>query len=147
MSKVSLNIKELESILSSSVIVSEKRMRKTFSLKKSTAKIDYGCNFDSEGCSKYKVCNHPFLSLITKEKGCCSHCADSQGYLHRRILVTKKQLKAYRDLFDPIDGYFRKGGGCILPREYRSGICLSSNCYRVKGIPAFNLLEPTDYSL
>ena len=91
-----------------------------------TEHIDYGCVFNKSGRCKNK--HFPKLSSIPKvrlvfKRCCCEHCND--GYLER---IPKSAEKEILSLWSPHSGFYRKGKGCILPRKWRSEVCLVFWC-------------------
>ena len=84
-----------------------------------TAKVDYQCNFRG-GLCKIERCNGVF-----GERACCHNCARNFGYLG---VIPTGTAKIYHALFDKTLGFWRRGKGCILPRELRSNTCLGFHC-------------------
>jgi len=100
-----------------------------------TRNIDYGCRFGKQikngvqdkqaTCSKQREYN------TTDEMCCCSSCNTKLGYL-KFIQNDPKVIKRIAGLFQPKTGFWRKGKGCILPRKYRSAVCLGYRCESAK---------------
>ena len=77
------------------------------------------CKFDDEGrCDRFR--NGGVQCM-------CKDCNLFCGFIR---FTTEKDLIMYAELYDEKTGFFRKGKGCVLPREYRSGICLSYYCVK-----------------
>lgn len=88
-----------------------------------TRYIDYGCTFNGEGiCSKSKV-----------PKCCCTDCFRTVGHswlFLSNYKVLSRMAKCFTE--EEKNGYWRVGKGCILPRKYRSSICLEHRCSPIK---------------
>ena len=94
-------------------------------LAKLTAKLDYGCNFKDGNCKEQR----------SSEACCCTNCRGQFGFFHHRFFATynsendiEKELMYYVNKFSISTGFWRKGKGCILPRERRSQTCLTYHC-------------------
>jgi len=115
-----------------------------------TRGIEYGCRFAPEyvhGARKADAKNEHFKCAAqrehsyTNEECCCSSCESSLGYL-KFIPNNLKTVKIIAKLFRPEVGFWRKDKGCVLPRKYRSAVCLGFRCgtaeklkiYGVKGM-------------
>jgi len=86
-----------------------------------TRTIDYGCNFDCDGeCSGTR--NGEWHG--SDGRGCCRDCGRERGYLDHLPVGSGDEVKA---LYDDELGFWRPGG-CILPIEYRSNVCLTYSC-------------------
>lgn len=96
------------------VILSPKQY---IALAKTTAYIDYVCRFENGKCQNRAT-----------EKCCCSNCNKYKGHFYYRF-KDKKIKKVIINLFDEETGFWRKDIGCILPREYRSLMCIKHHCY------------------
>ena len=97
-----------------------------YKLANMTNKINYGCNFWSNG-SCIRSRNAKENGSILNEMHCCSDCASHVGYL-RFIQDDPKVISRIASYFKPKVGFWRKGKGCILPRKYRSTTCLEYRC-------------------
>ena len=89
-----------------------------------TSKINYGCNFVDGKCKEDRT-----------EMCCCSSCYSSSGHFQERFLTgdaneeaIEKELLYYVKKHKEYVGFWRKGKGCVLPRERRSSTCLTYNC-------------------
>jgi len=112
-----------------------------YKLANMTRNIDYGCRFSRQvrdgSVDGYPKCEKQREYKYTDEMCCCSICYNSLGYL-RFIQNDLKVIKRIAGLFRPEIGFWRKGKGCILPRKYRSAVCLGYRCesaekYKVRG--------------
>lgn len=85
--------------------------------------VDFGCEFDEKGCRGHRH----------EEQGkcCCSGCATSGGYLR---VVLAENIEKYQKAWDRNLGFWRKGKGCILPRNMRSSICSFFFCSAAKPV-------------
>jgi hypothetical protein len=93
-------------------------------LKNSTKYVDYDCQFSEEGiCKKRK-------SYVEEEPACCCRdCAEEQGYFAApRDIITRAQLTFLRKRYSKKNGWWRKKGGCVIPRKWRSSVCLHYTC-------------------
>lgn len=93
-------------------------------LAKLTAKIKFKCNFEKGRCRAERT-----------EMCCCSSCMRSYGHFSERFFAgythkndIEEELLYYARKFSTKTGFWRKGEGCILPREKRSSTCLGYNC-------------------
>ena len=86
-----------------------------------TEYIDYGCKitFDNDRCSHGENIN---------AMCCCRGCDTSIGY---RTSIRQSEIPILAEYFDVKTGYWRKDKGCILPRKYRSEVCLVHKCVRL----------------
>lgn len=98
-------------------------------LKGETALLNFKCEFIDGKCITSR--EHPEWGLV-KCGCCCSMCASAKGYLYDRY--PKEDKPIYDDLFDLNLGFWRKGKGCILPREMRSVTCLRYFCHPSQAI-------------
>lgn len=113
-----------------------------YRLATATKFIDYRCDFGVGG----RVCRHH-----EKRVQCCCYGCGSGRYVlsvveNERVLAYMARLfssTVYPKGVDPNkgvvfldraikDGFWRAGRGCVLPRKYRSTICLTHNCLRDK---------------
>lgn len=100
-----------------------------------TSLVDFECAFDEDGvCRIYQYQKlGPKGGKVRKEKiekvsrCCCTGCRTSVGYL-RSLPNYIGVLMHIAELFNEKTGFWRLGGGCVLPREYRSNICLLYMC-------------------
>lgn len=92
-----------------------------------TALIDYKCRFDgSDLCKRYKTKR---IRKYTDDTNmcCCYGCARAFG--HRSIFPKENEdLRILARHYNKKTGYWRKGKGCVLPRELRSVTCLTHKC-------------------
>lgn len=108
-----------------------------------TTHIDYGCKFDSHGRCK----NYEYTPPEQSTMCCCNSCFYNMGYLKhlptggwtanpkyklRDLDVyarhfSEKVIKKLRNGDRPI-GFWRPNKGCVLPRGYRSQVCLDYTC-------------------
>ena len=88
---------------------------------RATRNVDYGCKFDCKGeCSGTR--NEAWHD--SNGRGCCGDCGNSRGYLNHLPPGSIDEVTA---LYDEELGFWRPGG-CTLPVEYRSHICLTYRC-------------------
>jgi hypothetical protein len=98
---------------------------------KLTEHIDYHCDFKKDGtCKRYKKPSRDNAC-------CCDGCFSLIGY-HRELPNDYNRLRLYADLFKPKEydennnllasGFWKRGKGCVLPREMRSSTCLTYSC-------------------
>jgi hypothetical protein len=107
-----------------------------------TKYIDYKCKFVSKkedgivytGCTKEKY--------ITC---CCGNCYNSVGYLSQlpnsygdiqqiaRCFSVPNVNGVWVDKIEKL-GFWRRGKGCILPREYRSNTCIVHACHKLSPV-------------
>lgn len=99
-----------------------------------TADIDFGCDFGPHGCAAH---HYDSPKEAVKGKCCCTGCAGALGYLK---VISRSDLKDIASMYDKRDGFWRKGKGCILPRQMRSPICLTFACRGKNISPADRLL-------
>jgi len=93
-----------------------------YKLARKTRHINYGCYFQPDG-----TCVRTRERKSNNEMCCCSACYYSLGYL-RYIQNDPKVIKRIASLFKEDVGFWRKNKGCILPRKYRSAVCLGYRC-------------------
>lgn len=79
-------------------------------LAKMTEHIYFGC----DECTYYG------------ERKCCASCAGNLGFMSH---IRPADLPVLAEAFDEKLGFWREGG-CIIPRELRSLICVTHNCTR-----------------
>ena len=86
----------------------------------------YHINFDckigenNQECKYYKDGGYTDTTMTC----CCNDCLDRVGHLD---LLTKPP-EYFSRKFSCKTGFWRKGKGCILPREHRSITCLTYHC-------------------
>jgi len=90
--------------------------------------IDFGCNFEQGHCNP----RHYPLEHISKDQAshpcCCVGCANKwvePGYLR---IIPKGKTNEIFSYWNSKTGFWRKDKGCILPRKYRSPICVTYLC-------------------
>lgn len=92
-------------------------------LARATTHINFGCNFDKKGqCTstrKYGKNKH------RNGMACCYACRSSLGYFSHDH---PNEFERVAHLFDEKTGFWRKGQGCIIPREQRSRVCVTFVC-------------------
>ena len=105
-----------------------------------TELVDYQCHFDSKGVCKMYDAGGVFGAASHRSMCCCQSCARSMGYLSiiRPDVVT---LGKYAESYDEKTGFWRKDGGCCLPRGLRSPICLRYSCVKSLGGTGLNESE------
>ena len=93
-------------------------------LAKLTSKIHYDCGFTEGKCKAER-----------SEMCCCDSCVRAVGHFRLRffrvydnIEYIERELLYYVRKYSNKTGFWRKGKGCILPRERRSITCLGYNC-------------------
>jgi hypothetical protein len=89
------------------------------------SKVKFNCDFKDNVCACQRVDG---TNLATADVGCCcGRCAPCVGYLN---LSTSDPfwIEHYQDKFNRHLGFYRKGIGCILPREFRSATCNRYMC-------------------
>jgi len=100
-----------------------------------TRGIEYGCRFGRQirnnSIDDHFTCVKQREYKYTVEQCCCSSCEASLGYL-RFIQNDPKVIKRIAKLFQPKVGFWRKNKGCVLPRKYRSAVCLGYQCEAAK---------------
>ena len=99
-------------------------------LAKLTAKVDFGCGFENGECKAKRS-----LGWSSTEMCCCKDCASNIGYLNIIFFSEysdnydiQQELLYYTKKYQFNTGFWRKGKGCILPREKRSTTCLTYKC-------------------
>jgi hypothetical protein len=87
-------------------------------LKKGSKDLPFDlCKFDDDGkCEQFRISGFQCQCIL---------CDDICGWIR---YTTEEDLIVYAEAYDEKYGFFRKGKGCVLPREYRSEICLSYYC-------------------
>jgi len=101
-----------------------------YKLAEMTKKINYMCNFDNNGnCVQSR--RHKSKGYSTNKMCCCHGCTYSLGYLSY-IQNDPQIIKKIAGHFKEKVGFWREGKGCILPRKYRSAVCLGYRCYDSK---------------
>ena len=97
-----------------------------YKLAEMTGKIDYRCHFDKAGtCAQIR--ERAKGDHGSNKMCCCSGCANSMGYL-KFIQNDQKVISKIATLFQPRIGFWKESKGCILPRKYRSAVCLGFRC-------------------
>lgn len=91
-----------------------------------TEGVNYGCNFDNNGvCKRYS-----YDKLDDKIRMCCcKECFSCFGYLGSDSYTnirSQEQIDTARSLFG--EKGFWSPEGCLLPRKYRSSVCLGYSC-------------------
>ena len=85
--------------------------------------LTFACDFDKKGkCAGGRQ----------SEMCCCQSCGGTIGYLGSYWPNSTKTLAKYARRFDKITGFWRKGKGCILPRELRSLTCSWHVCHNTR---------------
>ena len=98
----------------------EKKFKQLKSLKTTTGLINFNCGFDVNGfCIPHKN------SFYSNGMCCCKGCYYNIGYLW---CIHKLDISTYVRYFRVKIGFWRRGKGCILPRELRSSTCVSYMC-------------------
>ncbi len=69
------------------------------------------------------------LAIRSRQMCCCRGCYGSIGYLRA---VNHNDIDMIAKHFKPEIGFWRKDGGCVLPRRKRSAVCLGYSCVTVK---------------
>lgn len=97
-----------------------------YRLANATSRIEYKCYFHNDGtCIQMRRIKK---EGNTPNKMCCCHnCASSVGYLNF-VQNDPKVISKIAGHFRPKIGFWRKDKGCILPRKYRSAVCLGYRC-------------------
>jgi hypothetical protein len=86
--------------------------------------LDFGCDFDDKGvCARNRAHPDIYPTGQYEDRGCCSFCPTTKGYLEEEA-----DFGEVKHLFDKNTGFWRKGVGCILPRENRSKPCSFYYC-------------------
>ncbi len=99
-----------------------------YKLANATKNINYGCAFDSNGlCIEERDNIKVFVDYTPNAACCCSNCYSNSGYI-KFIQNSERVIKLISGKFKKNVGFWRKGKGCILPRKYRSGMCLGYRC-------------------
>lgn len=88
------------------------------SLNEQTKFLDYGCRFENGKC----ITN---LERYQTAECCCTNCVPCRGHLSSIPPYAVEQIAS---LFSEETGFWRKEKGCILPRKWRSFICLNYQC-------------------
>ncbi len=92
-------------------------------LAKQTETIDYDCDFRNGVCR----------SRESDDKVCCCECASTFGHwLKEEGHLDEDTLNKVAEYYEPINGFCREDGGCVLPRELRSPTCLYIYCSDAK---------------
>ena len=91
--------------------------------------VDYKCDFDkSTGVCKTCKNFEKFGRKSNDKACCCKGCASNVGYF-KYIPANWGVLKLLAKNYSKTKGFWREGVGCILPRKYRSMLCLGHQCY------------------
>lgn len=113
----------LDYIGSSEFYKFEKRIKE---LKKLTKHMDFDCQFNNNGCKRFRdrvSKNPPKNPLVLM--CCCFGCASYIGYLR---IIHQEDFDTIANLFSEEAGFWEEGKGCILPQEFRSALCVTYNC-------------------
>ena len=106
-----------------------------------TRGIEYGCRFGrqirNDSTNEQIKCAAQREHSYTDGKCCCSSCGTNLGYL-KFIQDDLKVVKRIASLFQLENGFWRENKGCILPRKYRSAVCIGFRCgtagrYKIHG--------------
>lgn len=106
-------------------------------VKAGSERINYHCDFKNGKCFVQYHYAHDDSDTSIKEKMCyCISCFNAIGHFRYLQKNDKKQLELLaRKYIKPKDpeklvasGFWRVGKGCVLPRMYRSAICLRYAC-------------------
>lgn len=93
------------------------------SLAKQTGQIDYDCGFGDDFCRYAEI----------GDRGCCAECARTFGHWRKEAgALDKFSVNTMAEHYDPEDGFWRAGVGCLLARELRSPTCLYTICSDLK---------------
>ena len=96
-----------------------------------TKNIEYGCHFGkhvrNDSTDERSTCSKQRKHNKTAERCCCDSCDTNLGYL-RFIQDDQKVVKRIASLLQLKNGFWRENKGCILPRKYRSAVCLGYRC-------------------
>ena len=89
-----------------------------------TEHINFDCKFNFTGiCKRYQG----ELHRKSGRRSCCDSCRSAKGFFN--ILPDQVDiLDLIASYFDKEYGFWRSGVGCILPRKYRSAVCLAAHC-------------------
>lgn len=87
--------------------------------------VKFDCNFKPNGCCKNR--SHYDKDDPDFGKNCCAGCHLSMGYF-RDMDVDPQAIPFLAKNFDFELGFWRKGQGCIIPRKWRSNVCVGHNC-------------------
>lgn len=95
-----------------------------------TSMVDFKCGFNEKGiCKSHR--RYLLEGLLNGREDismcCCANCRKTIGHMvrlpnHRELLID------IAGMFDEKTGFWRKSKGCILPRGYRSTLCLFYKC-------------------
>ena len=92
-------------------------------LAKQTEYIDYDCRIGDEFCRYTEI----------GDKGCCAECACTFGHWRKEAgALDEGSLKTLAEYYDSVDGFWREGTGCLIPRALRSPTCLYTICSDLK---------------
>ena len=93
-----------------------------FLIKRTTKVIDFMCEFENGTCRCYRRKQYD-----VRTGSCCDACWKNAGYL-KVLPKNDTLLRYYGQRFLPEVGFWREGKGCILPRQFRSIVCVRYNC-------------------
>ena len=98
----------------------DERMEIIKSLKMISEDIEFPCEFNERGCQVHDT-----------EVCCCQGCHETIGWFD---YIPEKDFPLYAKKFSDKNknGFWRKGKGCVLPRELRSTTCVSFLCGRYR---------------
>jgi hypothetical protein len=82
--------------------------------------IQFDCRFDS--CGNCKIYTNPRMT----GKNCCGGCSHFKGHFNEWCDPDSVDFLIRNYNFNT--GYWREGFGCVIPRKWRSDICLKYNC-------------------
>ncbi len=123
-----LKIKNTRNIIPSKTTYGNLEWDDWYKLANATKNIDYGCLFDANGlCREERDNIRVFKNYTPNIACCCSTCYSEFGYI-KFIQDSERVIKLISGKFKKDVGFWRKGKGCILPRKYRSGVCLGYRC-------------------
>jgi hypothetical protein len=91
-----------------------------------TQHVEYGCDFTDGVCAGHRWGNYLKLPK-EKQMCCCRGCLRSVGYL-RYIPSDLEGMREISSYFCEETGFWRPEKGCILPRKWRSTVCLTFAC-------------------
>ncbi len=135
------NIKSKRDVVPSKTAYGNLEWNDWYKLANATKYIDYGCEFDTNGvCIEEKDNTTLFNSYTPNPACCCVNCYRNFGYA-KRIQDSQKVIKLISSKFKKDVGFWRKGKGCILPRKYRSVVCLGYRCNTIINKVHFKKLD------
>lgn len=90
--------------------------------------LDFPCNFRPSAGPKSARCDGSRRS----PKCCCKCCAERIGHFGEIWPSNLAKLGKYAKKFTKINGFWRAGKGCILPRHMRSLVCAFFMCGQIQ---------------